>query len=103
MLPMLVLLLPGCAFLAEAQCRGQAERAGVYQGQRYTGDTCTTTTNTSRDGRRSERFTRCTPTFVDVWQWNENSDRVFAACMAANIPQTARPPAVAVPQAEPVK
>lgn len=105
MMPLLVLLLPGCAFLAEAECRGRAERAGVYLGQRYAGENCTTSSHRSRDGRHVERFTRCTPNFVDVWQWNTNSDRVFAACMAANVPQTARPPAppVPVPQAEPVK
>lgn len=103
MLPMLVLLAPGCAFLAEMECRGRAERAGVYLGQRYAGENCTTTTSTSRDRRHTERFTRCTPNFVDVWQWTADSDRVFAACMAANMPQTARPTAVAVPEAVPVK
>ena len=87
---MVLLMLPGCAFLAEANCRGRAERAGVYLGQRYSGENCTTSTSTSRDRRHTERFTRCTPTYVEVWQWNANSDRVFAACMAANVPQTAR-------------
>lgn len=102
-LPLLLSLLPGCAFFAELECRGRAERAGVYLGQRYDGEDCTTTTSTSRDRRHTERITRCTPRFRDVWQWNANSDRVFAACMAANVPQTARPPSVAVPEAEPVK
>jgi len=95
---LLIPLLPGCAFLAEAECRGQGERAGVFLGTRQTGETCSTTTTRSRDGRQTERTTRCTPTYRDMYQWNETSDRVFQACMASLAP----PPApVAMPPPAP--
>jgi hypothetical protein len=78
----LLLPLAGCAELAAGMCHGDAQRAGSYLGTRYAGTSCTSSPGYVRKGRVYPGSSSCSPSFRPVYQWNETSERVYAACMA---------------------
>lgn len=97
-------LLGGCAALAEAQCRGEAERAGIYLGRQYLGESCTTTGGYRVGYRWYPPVTTCTPNWRDLWQWTPRSDYVYQLCLRNYEASQGRPvsPAVA-PAVAPVE
>lgn len=78
---MALLASPGCALWDQWSCNYDAERLGIYRGQRYTGNSCSSYTTKGRRGGR-DTVTNCYPQFEDVWEWTPESHRYYAACMA---------------------
>ncbi len=72
----------GCAEIAQSMCHGQAQAAGAYLGTQYTGQSCTTSATYKHKGRTYGGAMSCAPTYASVYQWNTDSDRVYAICMA---------------------
>ena len=83
---LLVLLIAactgGCAEIAQSMCHGQAHRAGAYLGTQYSGQSCVTSATYKHKGRTYGGHTSCSPRYEQVYQWNADSDRVYAVCMA---------------------
>jgi hypothetical protein len=77
--------------MSQMFCRDEAERAGNLVGTRYAGTSCHSSSNASRDGRNRNSSSSCTPRHENVYQWTQNSDRVYARCMASTSAQYGTP------------
>ena len=88
---LLLLTAGGCAEMSQMFCRDEAERAGNLVGTRYAGTSCHSSSNASRDGRNRNSSSSCTPRHENVYQWTQNSDRVYARCMASTSAQYGTP------------